>query len=113
MAVVQIIGVIAVRHGRMPAIRAVSMAMIFMGCMIHDIFLTFVFNDDTNILQRHEHLKKTPDNPVNALLEDVHQRPAGKYSSLGNHSPASFLYIGQMLDFREAVLRENIQARLH
>jgi hypothetical protein len=46
VAVVQIISVIAVRHGRMPAIRAVSVCMIFMGSMIHGIFLTFVFNDD-------------------------------------------------------------------
>jgi hypothetical protein len=46
VAVVQIIGVIAVRHGRVPAIRAVNVCMIFMGCMIHDIFLTFVINDD-------------------------------------------------------------------
>jgi hypothetical protein len=46
VAVVQIISVVAVRHGRMPAIRAVNVGMIFMGCMIHGIFLTFVFNDD-------------------------------------------------------------------
>jgi hypothetical protein len=45
VAVVQIIGVIAVRHGRVPAIRAVNVGMIFMSCMIHDSFLTFVFND--------------------------------------------------------------------
>jgi hypothetical protein len=46
VAVVQIIGVIAVQHRRVPAIRAVNMGMIFMCCMIHDVFLTFVFNDD-------------------------------------------------------------------
>jgi hypothetical protein len=45
VAVVQIIGVIAVLHGWVPAIRAVNVGMILMGCMIHDIFLTFVFND--------------------------------------------------------------------
>jgi hypothetical protein len=27
------------------AIRAVNVGMIFMGCMIHDFFLTFVFHD--------------------------------------------------------------------
>jgi hypothetical protein len=57
VAVVQIISVIAVRHGRAPAIRAVGVRMIFMGCMIHDIFLTFVFNDDwpgTTYLRREE-----------------------------------------------------------
>jgi len=46
VSVVQIISVTAVRHGRMTAIRAVNVGMIFMGCMIHGIFLTFVFNDD-------------------------------------------------------------------
>jgi hypothetical protein len=57
VAVVQIIGVIAVRDGRVPAIRAVNVGMIFMGCMIHDIFLTFVFNDNwpgTTDLRREE-----------------------------------------------------------
>jgi len=31
VAIVKIIGVIAVRHGRVPAIHAVNMSMIFMG----------------------------------------------------------------------------------
>jgi hypothetical protein len=93
VALVQIISVIAVRHGRMPAIRAVNVGMIFMGCMIHGIFLTFVFNDDwpepptyegrrwtcnggagirksTDILQRHEHPKKIPDKPSDALQSE-------------------------------------------
>ncbi|MCI0388879.1 MAG: aminotransferase class V-fold PLP-dependent enzyme [Acidobacteria bacterium] len=36
-----------------------------------------------------------------------------KYTSFGNHLSASFLSIGQMLDFREAIGQQNIQARLH
>src|SRR5215475_5587341 len=73
--------------------------------MIHDIFLTF--NDDrpgttglrrkkidnglvaglrksTNMLQRHEHPKKAPDEPVDALLEDVRLRISTSRRSVGS-----------------------------
>jgi isopenicillin-N epimerase len=66
---------------------------------------------------KREHVAALP--PLYGYFDWKTQQPANdssrmeKYVKFGNHPQASFLSIGQMLDFREAIGQMHIQARLH